>query len=371
MAAQELELVVYGASGDFQYLTDLPLDWRSAADCGEPGRAAEEIALNNVFVPRSGLPVLTLAGKWADCAGKTWITDVRICESKAEYPSVVAGVLADLGVKGSKVATGERVAGSVIQELKRAELQSAAGLMDHLRMIKDPGEIERLREVARLTGRALGAVVPAIREGVTQGDLEAEVELQGRRLGASGVSFSSAVKFVKSGSQPSADPFTYPVAKGLVDGTCVVFDFGFVKDGYCSDFGRSFYFGDAPQEVRKGYEALNQGIVETVGRMHEGSMRICDLFPAVEATLDSLGYGEYLRARLPDAVLGHFIGIEVHEYPWLNPACEKPLRANMVMALEPKVWRAGEYYLRVEDMVLVGRDGTEFLTSFDRELFQL
>jgi Xaa-Pro aminopeptidase len=150
-----------------------------------------------------------------------------------------------------------------------------------------------------------------------------------------------------------------------------VFDFGFVKDGYCSDFGRSFYFGDAPQEVRKGYEALHQGIVETVDRMHEGSMRICDLFPAVEATLDSLGYGEYLRARLPDGVLGHFIGIEVHEYPWVNPACDQPLRANMVMALEPKVWRAGEYYLRVEDVVLVGRDGTEFLTSFDRELFQL
>ncbi len=107
MAAQELELVVYGASGDFQYLTDLGLDWRSAPD--------EENALNNVFVPRSGLPVLTLAGKWADCAGKTWITDVRICERKAQYPSVVAGVLADLGVKGPKVATGERVSGSVIR----------------------------------------------------------------------------------------------------------------------------------------------------------------------------------------------------------------------------------------------------------------
>ncbi len=164
MAAQELELVVYGASGDFQYLTDLALDWRSAPDSEPPSglslrvedsRAAEENALNNVFVPRSGLPVLTLAGKWADCAGKTWITDVRICEREDQYPSVVAGVLADLGVKGPKVATGERVAGSVIQELKRAELQSAAGLMDHLRMIKDPGVCEGLREAARLIGGVL------------------------------------------------------------------------------------------------------------------------------------------------------------------------------------------------------------------------
>ncbi len=363
MAAEELDLVVYGPSPDLQYLTHLPLDWRSAPD--------EENVVSHVFVPRSGLPVLILADKWADCAGRTWITDVRICERKAQYPLVVAGVLADLGVRGGKVAAGERVAGSVVQELKRAEPQSAAGLMDHLRMIKDPGEIERLREVAGLTGKVLEAVVPAIREGVTQGEIEAEVELQGRRLSASGVSFSPAVRFTKSGSQPSADPFTYPREDGLVAGTSIAFDFGFVKDGYCSDFGRSFYFGDAGQEVRKGYEALHQGLVETVGRMHEGSMRVCELFSAVEAALDSLGYGDYLRARLPDGVLGHFIGIEVHEYPWVRPDCDQPLRANMVMALEPKVWRAGEYYLRVEDVVLVGEDSTEFLTSFDRELFQL
>ena len=367
MAEEGLDLVVYGASPDLQYLTGLPLDWRS-----EP---AEENAVNHVFVPRSGPPVLTLAGKWADCAGQTWITDVRICERQAQYPSVVAAVLADLGLKEAKAATGRRVARSVARELKSAacgaELQSAAGLMDRLRMIKDPGEIERLREAARLTGMVLEAVVPGITEGVTQRELEAEVELQGRRLGASGVSFSPAVLFIKSGSQPSADPFTYPKEAGLVGGTCVAFDFGFVKDGYCSDFGRSFYFGDAGQEVRKGYAALHQGLLETVGGMREGGMRICDLFPALEATLDSLGYGDYLRARLANGVLGHFIGIEVHEYPWVRPDCKEPLRANMVMALEPKVWRAGEYYLRVEDVVLVGKDRTEFLTGFDRELFQL
>ena len=367
MAAEGLDLVVYGVSPDLQYLTGLPLDWRSA-----PG---EEDAAGNVFVPRSGMPVLTLTDRWSDCARQTWITDVRICERETQYPSVVAAVLGDLGAKGAKVASGERVAGSVAGELKSAacgaELQSAEGLMDHLRMIKDPAEIERLREVARLTGRALEAVVPSIKEGVTQRDIEAELALQGRRLGASGVSFSPAVRFIKSGSEPSPDPFTYPEDKPLVPGTCVAFDFGFVKDGYCSDFGRSFYFGRAAQEVRKGYEALHQGLLETVGRMHEGSMRVRDLFPALEAALDRLGYGDYLRARLSDGVLGHFIGIEVHEYPWVGPACDQPLRANMVMALEPKVWRAGEYYLRVEDVVLVGEGRTEFLTGFDRELFQL
>ena len=84
-----------------------------------------------------------------------------------------------------------------------------------------------------------------------------------------------------------------------------------------------------------------------------------------------LGYGDYLRARLPTGILGHSIGIEVHEHPWIGPDCGEVLRTGMVLALEPKLWRAGEYYLRVEDVVLVGAQGSEFLTEFDRTLFQL
>ena len=105
--------------------------------------------------------------------------------------------------------------------------------------------------------------------------------------------------------------------------------------------------------------------------MYDGSMRVCDLYPTLERVLDRLGYGDYLRARLKTRTLGHQIGVEVHEPPWLSPAYEEPLHANMVMALEPKVWHAGEYYLRVEDIVLVGKRKSEFLTNFDRELFQL
>lgn len=367
MAAEGLGLVVYGPCPDLQYLTGLELDWRSARSEGDAG--------GSLFVPTRGMPVLTLVDRWSDCGPQTWVSDVRICEDQAEQLCLVRTVLRDLGVRGAKVASGDGVTPSVAAELKSeaggAEPQSAAGLTDHLRMIKDAGEIELLREAARLTGLVLEAVVPSITEGVTQGDIEAEVALQGRRLGASGMSFPPVVRFIKSGSEPADDPFVYPEGEPLVPGTSIVFDFGLVKDGYCSDFGRSFYLGRAGREVRKAYEALHEGLLETVGMMHEGSMRVSDLFPALAAVVERLGYGQYLRARLPNGVLGHFIGTEVHEWPWISPACDQPLRANMVMALEPKVWRTGEYYLRVEDVVLVGADRTEFLTSFDRELFQL
>ena len=79
-----------------------------------------------------------------------------------------------------------------------------------------------------------------------------------------------------------------------------------------------------------------------------------------------------MRARLaPSQTIGHQIGTEVHENPWLKPSSEEPLRAGMVMCIEPKLWLPGEYYLRLEEMVHVTETGAEFLTNFDRELFAL
>ena len=368
MAAEGLDLAVYGAGPDLQYLTGLELDWRSAS----PGDAS----VSHLFVPAGGMPVLTLPAERGDCAFETWVGDVSLCEDRTRYGALVKLVLGALGAGGGgAVAAGPRVAAVVAGQLATAcggaVPRDAAGLADRLRLVKDAVEIERLREVAGLTGRVMAAVAPAIVEGVTQGEIEAEIACQGVQFGASGVSFAPTVRFTRLGSQPGPDPFTWPEDEGLVSGTSIAFDFGFVKDGYCSDFGRSLYFGPAGAEVRKGYEALHAGLIETVGRMHEPGMRVCDLFGILAAVLDARGYGPPLRARLPNGVLGHSIGVDVHEYPWLSPACDEPLCVNMVLALEPKVWHAGQYYLRVEDMVLIGPDRAEFLTRFDREFFEL
>jgi len=367
MVDQGLDLVVYGSCQNFQYLTGLLIDWRRGTDLGS--------WVNNVFVPREGELILTLAEAFSEHASETWIGDIRVLERGGCYGELVDRVVSDLDLKGGRVGLGDHVWGSTAAEVARAvedaDLQGAEALMDTLRMIKDLGEVERLRKVAELTDRVMEAVVPRIREGVTQRELALEAEYQGRLLGASDASFPATAGFVKSGSEVSSTPFTYPRDDGLVPGTSIAFDIGFVFDGYCSDFGRSFYFGPPSTEIKKGYEALQQGVLETVDEMYDGSMRVCDLFPTLERTLDRLGYGDYLRARLKTGNLGHQIGVEVHEPPWLSPAYEEPLQTNMVMALEPKIWHAGEYYLRVEDIVLVGPRRTEFLTNFDRELFQL
>jgi len=375
-----LDLVVYGNCQNFQYLTDLfgggveaVIDWRSHIDM-------QTSEVNNIFVPREGEPILTLSDQFAGHASEAWISDVRVLDRRlvqaSKYGECVNEVISDLGLEGNKVGMGDHVYGSTVVAIQRtidnAEFYAAEALLDHLRVIKDPLEIERLRKAGELTDRVMERIIPKIREGVTQYELQFEVEYQGRRMGATDVSFPPTVGFVKSGSVPSPNVSNVPKDDGLVPGTCIFFDIGFVLDGYCSDFGRSFYFGPASVEVKKGYEALQQSVVETVDKMHDNSMRVCDLYPTVEKILDRLGYGDYLRARLGESrSLGHNIGIEVHEPPRLNPNYDNILRANMIMALEPKIWHSGEYYLRVEDIILVGTNKSEFITKFDRELFQL
>jgi Xaa-Pro aminopeptidase len=367
MEETDLDMVVYGSCQNFQYLTGLLVDWRRGIDLGSKANA--------VFVARRGEPILTLSEDASERATSTWIKDSRILRKDEDYGGFVRNVISDLDVKGKRIGLGDHVWGSMTTEIKKAlkgtDFFEAEDLTDNLRMIKDEEEIGKVRKAAELTDRVMEAVVPKIGKGVTQHELELEVEFQGRRLGASDVSFPPASLFVKSGSEITSNPFVYPREKGLVSNTSVAFDIGFVVDGYCSDFGRSFYYGRAGSEVKKAYEALQQSVLETVDGMADYSMRACDLFPTLESTLDRLGYGGYLRARLPTKNLGHSIGVEVHEPPWLSPEYDESLCKGMVMALEPKLWHAGEYYLRVEDIVLIGQNKTEFLTNFDRELFQL
>jgi len=367
MGESDLDLVVYGSCQNFQYLTGLLIDWRHGIDL--------ESDANLVFVPRRSEPALTVGEEWENMAHETWIKNVRTVGDKEDHGRMIQNVLKELDLSGKNVGVGDHVWGSTFVELSRALKNpcffKAEHLMDNTRMIKDSGEIQKLRKVAELTDKAVAAVVPRIKKGATQRQLRIELEFEGKRLGASDVSFPPWIAYVKSGSEVSSTLVTVPVDEGLKARTSIAFDNGFVVDGYCSDFGRSFYFGPTSTEVKKGYEALQHAVVETVDKMKEGSMRVCDVFPLVEKSLDTSGYGDYLRARLPMKSVGHNIGVEVHEPPWLDPKYDDLLRSNMVIAVEPKLWKAGEYYFRVEDIVLVGKKKTEFLTKFGRDIFQL
>jgi Xaa-Pro aminopeptidase len=366
MRQRDIDLVLYGPCPNYQYLTGIQVDWRLAPDLQPPGEL--------VLVPQDGEPVLIVSGKYA--ADSCPYGNSQQYDPSAGYMGMLSSGIKGLSIEVHKLGLGSylptQAVTAAISATKHPELCDASHLMDHLRMIKEPEEIECLRKVAQLTDDVMVEVIGKIREGVSQIDLMLEIEVEAHRRGATDVSFGPWACFVKSGSSPTNQVTDYPVEQGLVANTAITFDVGFVMNGYCSDWGRSVYWGTPPENVKNAYAALRQSVVETVAEMEDGNMRACDVYPAIERRLDTSGFGDQIRARLASTrTMGHQIGTEVHENPWLQPDVEEPLRAGMVMCIEPKLWLPGEYYLRLEEMVHITETGAEFLTHFDRELFEL
>jgi len=356
-----LDAVLYGLGANFQYFTGLQIRWKRMEEPDEPGCL--------LLVARGQEPQVMLHVSYAGLAAACDLS-VDFFGSRAELPGMLRRSL-----RGRRVGTSRAAAGylqELVGEARRgAACVDAERLGEEIRVQKDEDEVALLRRVVALTDRVMEKVVGEIRPGVTQNELQALIRKTGLDLGAQDVSFEPAALFVKSGGDPTPDPFVYPKDQGLVPGTSVAFDFGFVAGGYCSDFGRSFYCGPAPAHIAGAYRALHEAQCELVGRMKPGRMKLNEMFGVLEAAMDRLGYGDRLRARLKDGTLGHQIGVDLHENPWIRPDSDVPLQPGMVMAIEPKAWFPGEYYLRVEDVVLVGEEGAAFLTGSSREVFEL
>ena len=367
MERRKIDHAVYGSCQNFQYLTGLPIDWRRGVDLMNEA--------DNVLVPREGEPILTLSEASAGHAEGCWIDDMRVLERGAGYRGLLGGVVSDLNWEGGRVALGEHLWGPTTLELARllkgVKFVAGGDLMDHLRAIKEPAEVEVLRRLARLTDDVMEKVIHTIQDGISMREMRLDIEMIGRRMGASDVSFPPSAGFVRSGSEARGEIYSYEMDEGLAPDTTIFFDVGFVMDGYCSDWGRAVFWGVADKEVREGYKALQRAVVDTVEKIEPVVTKVNEIFPGIEASLDDDGFGDYLRARLPHGSVGHQIGVEVHEPPWLKPENSDIIQPGMVFCVEPKLWHDGEYYLRVEDMVLINGDGAEFLTQFDRELFQL
>lgn len=376
MRKKDIDLVLYGSSPNFQYLTGIQVNWRSAPDLKPSG--------DILLIPQYGEPILIVSGYYStkNCA----IKNIYQYERSPGYIGMFNSILKNLSIKVRKLALGSYLptpaVTAAITITQNPELGDASQLMDHLRVIKEPEEVALLRQVAQLTDEVMMKITGNIKEGISQIDLMLEIEMQARRLGATNVSFEPWAGFVKSASsatnqivnnQADVDQITnYPIDQGLTANTAITFDVGFVMNGYCSDWGRSLYWGKPSEKVKNAYVALRQSLVETVAELKHGVMRAREVYPAIEKKLDALGFGDQMRARLAsNKIMGHQIGTEVHENPWLRPDFDDLLREGMVMCIEPKLWLPGEYYFRLEEMVYISNTGAEFLTNFDREMFVL
>lgn len=230
-------------------------------------------------------------------------------------------------------------------------------IVERMRMVKRPDELEKIRAACAIADRALEGVLGAIREGMSELDLARELEDRLAKSGAEGVAFPTIAAFGARASQPHA----VPSAKvRLKRGDFILLDFGALHGGYRSDTTRTFILGQADERQKAAYAAVLESQLKGIAATRPGAIGREPDAVSREHTR-SQGFPEFGYG------VGHGVGLEIHELPFLSRKCEEVLAPGMVVTVEPGVYLPGWGGIRIEDTVLVGPDGPECLTRFPKD----
>jgi Xaa-Pro aminopeptidase len=232
------------------------------------------------------------------------------------------------------------------------ELVPRSDLVDDLRVIKDPTELRALQAAIDVLDDAFAHLARFIEPGVTEERLAWELEAYLRTHGAQGVSFDP----ITVGGPQAAIPHAVPSARPLREGESIVIDIGALQDHYCSDMTRTVCIGPVPEKLQEVYGIVLEAQLAAEQAIRPG-MTGKEADAIARDLITQAGYGEQFGHGL-----GHGIGLEVHEPPWVSRGKgEIVLRPGMVFSVEPGIYLPGWGGVRIEDLVLLREDGCEVL----------
>jgi len=288
-------------------------------------------------------------------------------ENPAAWDAAFRQAVQESGLSGARI--GVEPAGMRVLELRyleaaapRAQFVSGEEVVAALRMIKDEAEIAAMQHAVDIAQSALQATLPAIRPGITEKEIAAELTLQLLRHGSE---FPFPFQPIVSGRENGANPHAVPGDRPLRDGDLLVIDYGAAVDGYFSDITRTFAIGEPAPELRKIVEIVEQA--NAAGRAAAGpGVPASAVDKAARDVIETAGYGEYFTHRT-----GHGLGLEVHEPPFIRSDNGQILQPGMTFTIEPGIYLPGRGGTRIEDDVLITDDGCQSLTNLPRSLWRL
>jgi Xaa-Pro aminopeptidase len=241
---------------------------------------------------------------------------------------------------------------------ERIELVPLDGLPERLRAVKEAGEVARIRSATALADHAFAQVVERGLVGRTERAVALALEVEMRRAGARRPSFDSIVAAGPHGALPHAQPRDVEIAPGQL----VVIDWGAELEGYCSDCTRTVATGEPDAQAKETYALVLDAQLAGLGAVSAGAeCRAVDA--AARAVIDSAGRGEQFGHGL-----GHGVGLEIHEAPWLSRTHDGTLEDGNVVTVEPGVYVPGSFGIRIEDLVVARAGEPEVLTEVSKDL---
>ena len=236
--------------------------------------------------------------------------------------------------------------------------KNASECVDKARRVKDEDEKEKMILASKLNDEAMERFKGLIREGVTEQQVAAEMNAIYKELGTEGPSFGPLVSFGAN----AAIGHHKPDHTVLKPGDCVLFDVGCKKNSYCSDMTRTFFYKSVSEKGREVYEIVKKANLAAQAAMKPG-MRFCDIDKVARDIITEAGYGPNFTHRL-----GHCIGIEVHDAGDESSINTEVEEEGMIFSCEPGIYLPGELGVRIEDLMLMTKDGAVSLNHVSKEL---
>jgi Xaa-Pro aminopeptidase len=294
-------------------------------------------------------------------------SEVKNASVKVAKGSPLLAAIGALAGRGKVLGfEAERMPVAIWREINSAlprgwKLRPRSGILERLRMIKEPAEIELIRRAVKLGSHLFRDALAAIRPDTPENVVAAEIEYAARKAGAEKMSFETIV----AGGKRSALPHGVASAAPLPKRGFVLLDFGVILAGYCSDMSRTLHVGTPNTRSRHFYQAVLDAQLKAIESVRAG-VPASQVDRAARGVLGKAGVGKFFTHSC-----GHGLGLEIHEPPRLGKGQQELLQSGMVVTVEPGAYLPGEGGVRIEDVVVVTQHGCEVLTPTKKELIAL
>ena len=240
------------------------------------------------------------------------------------------------------------------------DFKPLGALIEELRVIKTPEEVENIIKAQRIAEKALERLLGMMTPDMTEIDVALELEYGMRKFGAEKPAFDTISISGSESSLPHGVPRNVKLEKGFL-----TMDYGAVYNGYLSDMTRTVVIGKADNEMKKVYNTVLEAQLAALDYVEAGKTGAsCD--KVARDIIDNAGYRGCFGHSL-----GHGVGMQIHEEPRLSMLWDKPLEVGAIVTVEPGIYIEGKYGVRIEDMVYLSENGTQNLTRAPKELIEL
>ena len=311
------------------------------------------------LIPADGAPIFIVNELEAELRGqKPWFTETAVWHEHEDPGKLLADTVTDRGLASATIGIPEEAPWGWVNQLKGllpdASFTDVSKQLGYVRMIKTERELNWHRRACAIADEAMEEGFQQLHTGITEKELRSVITAEMNSLGA-GETFCD-VNFAEKAALPHGETSD----RELKPGNGVLVDMGCTVHGYWSDLTRTVFYGEPSERQREIYSIVLEANRAAFAAIMPGAT--CESVDMVaRKVVEDAGYGEYFIHRL-----GHGIGLQIHEHPYMVKNNKQKLEPGMVFSNEPGIYIVGELGVRIEDTVVCTPEGAESLTQIKR-----